>query len=50
MLRLTHHGAIVNLPLVRRDLFQLRQQTLAEHRCVPTQRNARLSGSAFRSH
>ena len=26
LLRLTHHSAIVNLPLVRRDLFQLRQQ------------------------
>ena len=35
----THHSAIVNLPLVRRDLFQLRQQTLAERRCVSTQRN-----------
>ena len=30
------HRAIVILPLIRGGLFQLRQQTLAERRCVTT--------------
>ena len=50
LLRLASLSAIIILPLVRRGLFQLRQQTPAERRCVSTQRNARLTGSAFRNH
>ena len=50
LLRLTRDSASVILPLVRRGLFQLRQQTLAESCCVSTQRSARLTGSAFRNH
>ena len=50
LLRLAHHSATVILPTVRRRLFKLRQQTLAERRCVSTQKNARLTGSAFRNH
>ena len=36
---LARHNAIVILPLVRRGVFQLRQQTIAGRRCVSTQRN-----------